>query len=108
MQYALPRPSHTITIPLVTLLLGAAGGATVAAIVADEDVIPLPALNQPAQPQVSSSLGERPQEGASAQATRSSATPSVLSERSTDRPVPTTSQFNGRPQEGTAVQAMGR
>ncbi|HEV3379352.1 MAG TPA: hypothetical protein VG126_18910 [Thermoleophilaceae bacterium] len=107
MQYALPRPTQTITIPLVTLLLGAAGGATVSAIVADDEVIRLPALSQPADPQVSSSFSERPQEGAPAQATRSSA-PSVLSERTTDRPVPTTSQFNSGPQEGAAVQAMGR
>jgi hypothetical protein len=107
-QYALPRPTQTITIPLVTLLLGAAGGATVAAVVADDEAIRLPALSQPAEPQVSSSFSERPQEGAPVQATRSSATPSVLSERTTDGPVPTTSQFNKGPREGVAAQAMGR
>jgi hypothetical protein len=48
MQYALPHPRQSIVVPLVTLALGAAGGATAAAILSDDDVIhvqsPAPAV----------------------------------------------------------------
>jgi hypothetical protein len=42
MQHALPNPRQAIAIPLLTLVMGAAGGATVAALIAGEAGVPLP------------------------------------------------------------------
>jgi hypothetical protein len=109
MQYALPHPSTSIAIPLVTLLVGAAGGATVAAIVSDDEIVRLPAQVQTAQPQVPSSYNERPQEGVAAQATNSGPQVQSLSERTTDHSAQTSAQssLGERPEEGAAVRSIG-
>lgn len=81
MLHALPNP-QAIVILLVTLVLGIAGGATVAAILADDDiVINRPAAGVATQSQAPSSA--RPEEGAAARAMNVPAAP-VTSEKSTD------------------------
>lgn len=80
-MHVLPNPQR-IVIPLVTLLLGAAGGATVAAIVADDEIV----INRPSadvSTQTQAPSQARPQEGAAARA-MSQPAPSVTSEKASD------------------------
>jgi hypothetical protein len=49
MQVALPRTTtQVLALPLVTLILGAAGGAAVTVSLDDDDVVRVPAQSQPA------------------------------------------------------------
>jgi hypothetical protein len=49
MQVALPRTTtQALAVPLVTLILGAAGGAAVTVSLDDDDVVRVPAQSQPA------------------------------------------------------------
>jgi hypothetical protein len=47
MQIALPR--QNLAVPLITLLLGAAGGAAVTIAVNDDEIIRVPSISQPAE-----------------------------------------------------------
>jgi hypothetical protein len=108
MQVALPHSPQSLAIPLVTLLLGAAGGATVAAIVADDDGVQSPAT--PAA--VQQSFESRPQEGVAVQSINRGPQTSGLSEKSTDPSISQSLRSNssnvGRPVEGAAAQAMAK
>jgi hypothetical protein len=112
MQVALPHPSQkSLAIPLVTLLLGAAGGATVAAIVADDDSTQSPATIRPAP--IAQSYDARPQEGTAAQAIHSGPQAAGLSEKSSDPSISSqtlrgNSNYVNRPVEGAAAQAMAK
>ena len=109
MQYALPHPRQAIAVPLVSLALGAAGGATVAAVISEDDVIRAPSANVAAESQALSQA--RPEEGAAVHSTSFGTQTVGLSEKATDpsfvgvpRPGPseksTDPSFSGRNANG--------
>ena len=82
MQYALPHPRQAIAVPLVTLALGAAGGATMVALISEDDVIRAPSANLAAESHALSQA--RPEEGAPVRATSFGTQTVVRSEKATD------------------------